>query len=83
MKGNCSEEYRCECEARELLRWPLAARRKQLALVHEKRGHEAYLKLTDEMTLQWKVAKNQHSNQGTLSTKTERPMQQQKQIDLI
>lgn len=77
------EEWRNECEARELLSWPLAARRKQLALVHEKRGHEAYLKLTDEMTRQWKAAKNQHSNQGTLSTKTERPMQQQKQIDLI
>lgn len=78
-----SEAYRNECEARELLSWPLAARRKQLALIHEKRGHEAYLKLTDEMTRLWKAAKNQHSNQGTLSTKTEKPMQQQKQIDLI
>jgi hypothetical protein len=82
-KNKCSEEWRNECEARELLNWPLAARRKQLDLVQQKRGWEARLKLQDEMERLWKAAKNQHSNQGTFSTKTERPMQQQKQIDLI
>jgi hypothetical protein len=55
--SNCSEEYRNECEARELLTWPLVTRRKQLSLVHEKRGHEAYLKLTDEMKSQWQKQK--------------------------
>jgi hypothetical protein len=78
-----SEEWRNECEARELLSWPLAARRKQLDLVQQKRGWESRLKLQDEMERLWKAAKNQHSNQGTSSTKTERPTQQQKQIDLI
>jgi hypothetical protein len=78
-----SEEWRNECEARELLKWPIAERRKQLALVLDKRGWEATLKLKDEMERQWKAAKDQHSNQGTSSTKTERPTQQQKQIDLI
>ena len=78
-----SEEWRNDCEARELLTWPLADRRKQLNLIADKRGWDAMLKLRDEMERQWKAAKNQHSNQGTSSTKTERPTQQQKQIDLI
>lgn len=52
-----SEEYRNQCEARELLTWPLVIRRKQLCLIAEKRGHEAYLKLTDEMKKQWLQAK--------------------------
>jgi hypothetical protein len=78
-----SEEYRNQCEARELLTWPLADRRKQLALIAQKRGHEAYSKLTDEMTRQWKAAKNQPLKQEITSTKTEKPLQQQKQIDLI
>ena len=78
-----SEEWRNECEARELLSWPLANRRKQLALVHEKRGHEAYLKLTDEMTRQWKLLKNPQSEQKTSSGKTQQSLEKQAQIDLI
>ena len=78
-----SEEWRNECEARELLTWSIATRRKQLALILEKRGWEATLKLKDEMERQWKAVKNQHSNQGTSSTETAKPLQQQKQIDLI
>ncbi len=78
-----SEEYRKQCEARELLSWSLADRRKQLNLIQEKRGWLARLELQDEMERLWKAAKSQHLNQGTLSTKTEKPMQQQKQIDLI
>ena len=54
---NSSEEWRNECEARELLTWPIATRRKQLALVLEKRGWEATLKLKDEMESQWRKAK--------------------------
>lgn len=78
--SNCSEEYRNECEARELLTWPLAARRKQLALVHENRGHEAYLKLTDEMTRQWQMTRTKQSN---LLSENQTTTQQQKQIELI
>ena len=78
-----SEEWRNECEARDLLSWPLADRRKQLALVHEKRGHEAYLKLTDEMTRQWKLLKNPQSEQKTSSGKTQQSLEKQAQIDLI
>jgi hypothetical protein len=52
-----SEEWRNECEARDLLTWPLAKRRKQLALVLEKRGEAGYQKLTEEMKKQWLKAK--------------------------
>ena len=75
-----SEEWRNECEAKELLTWPLADRRKQLALVHEKRGHEAYLKLTDEMTRQWKLAR---TKQSSSSLSNQESLQQPKQIELI
>ena len=78
-----SEEWRKECEARELLSWPLDKRRKQLDLVQQKRGLQARLDLQDEMERLWKAAKNQHLNPGTSSIKTEKPLQQQKQIDLI
>lgn len=75
-----TEKWRNECEARELLTWPLAARRKQLALVHEKRGHEAYLKLTDEMTRQWQMTRIKQLN---LSSENPTTTQLQKQIELI
>jgi hypothetical protein len=52
-----SEEWRNICEARDLLTWPLAKRRKQLALVLEKRGEAGYYKLTEEMQKQWLKAK--------------------------
>jgi hypothetical protein len=52
-----SEEWRNECEARELLTWPLAKRRKQLALIYEKRGEAGYQKLTAEMQKQWEQSK--------------------------
>jgi len=52
-----SEEWRKECEARELLSWPLDKRRKHLDLVQQKRGWEARLKLQDEMESQWRKAK--------------------------
>jgi hypothetical protein len=53
-----SEEWRNECEARELLTWPLAKRRKQLALIYEKRGQAGYEKLTAEMQKQWEESKS-------------------------
>ena len=57
LKNSYSEEWRNECEARDLLTWPLAARRKQLALIYDKRGAKAYEILTEEMKKQWLKAK--------------------------
>ena len=56
-KNSYSEEWRNECEARDLLSWPLVARRKQLALIYDKRGQAGYQKLTEEMKKQWLKAK--------------------------
>ena len=75
-----SEEWRNECEARELLTWPLAKRRKQLALVCEKRGVKAYEILTQEMIRQWTQAQ---TKQSSLSLNNQESLQQPKQIELI
>ena len=75
-----SEEWRNECEARELLTWPLAARRKQLALVCEKRGVKAYEILTQELIRQWNQARTKQSN---LSSNNHESLQKPKQIELI
>ena len=61
-----SESWRIECEARELLKWSLKDRRAQLALIWEKRGGEAAIKLQDEMTRLWKIQKNQQTEQEDL-----------------
>jgi hypothetical protein len=61
-----SEAWRLECEARELLRWSLKDRRKQIALVWEKRGGESAIKLQDEITRLWKIQKNQQTKQDDL-----------------
>ena len=44
-----SQEWRKQCEARELLTWTLAERRKQLDLVEQKRGWQARLELQNDM----------------------------------
>ena len=75
-----SEEWRNECEARELLTWPLADRRKQLQLIFDKRGWEATLKLKDEMERQWKLAR---TKQSSSSSSNQESLQKQKQIELI
>ena len=66
-----SEAWRLECEARELLRWSLKDRRKQLALVWEKRGAEGAIKLQDEITRLWKIQKNQQTKQDDLFMKNQ------------
>jgi hypothetical protein len=66
-----SEAWRLECEARELLRWSLQDRRKQLALIWEKRGGEAAIKLQDEITRLWKIQKNQQTGQEDLFMKSQ------------
>ena len=80
LKNKYSEEWRNECEARELLTWPIATRRKQLALVLEKRGWEATLKLKDEMERQWKLTR---TKQSSSSLSNQESMHQPKQIELI
>jgi hypothetical protein len=77
---NYSEEYRNECEAKDLLSWPLAKRRKQLALVLEKRGEAGYYKLTEEMTRQWTLAR---TKQSSSSSNNQESLLKQKQIELI
>jgi hypothetical protein len=75
-----SEEWRNECEARDLLSWPLAKRRKQLALILEKRGEAGYYKLTEEMTRQWTLAR---TKQSSSSSSNQESLLKQKQIELI
>ena len=75
-----SEEWRNICEAKDLLSWPLAARRKQLALVLEKRGEAGYYKLTEEMTRQWNMTRTKQSSTSSKSLETTQPP---KQIELI
>ena len=76
----CSNEWRKECEARELLTWPLAKRRKQLDLVEQKRGWQAKLELQDEMEKLWKLAR---TKQLSSSSSNQESLQQPKQIELI
>jgi hypothetical protein len=66
-----SEAWKLECEARELLSWKLKDRRKQLALVWEKRGAEGAIKLQEEMTRLWKIQKNQQTGQENLFMKNQ------------
>ena len=75
-----SQEWRKECEARELLTWPLAKRRKQLDLVEQKRGWQARLELQDEMEKLWKLAR---TKQSSSSSSSQVSLQQPKQIELI
>ena len=75
-----SQEWRKECEARELLTWPLAKRRKQLDLVEQKRGWQARLELQDEMEKLWKLAR---TKQLSSSLSNQVSLQQPKQIELI
>jgi hypothetical protein len=75
-----SEEWRNICEAKDLLTWPLAKRRKQLALVLEKRGEAGYYKLTEEMTRQWTLAR---TKQSSSSSSNQESLPKPKQIELI
>jgi hypothetical protein len=78
-----SEAWRLECEARELLKWSLKDRRKQIALIWEKRGGESAIKLQDEITRLWKLQKNQQQKPENSFTQKGQSMEKQKQIDLI
>ena len=57
MKDKCSEEWRKECEARDILTKPLADRRKHLALVEVKRGIKGRKILEDEILRLWTLTR--------------------------
>ena len=78
-----SKAWRLECEARELLKWSLKDRKAQIALIWEKRGGEAAIKLQDEITRLWKLQKMMQSKQEILSGKTQKSLDKHQQIDLI
>ena len=80
LRNNYSEEWRKECEARELLSWPLDKRRKQLDLVQQKRGWQARLDLQDEMERLWKLAR---TKQSSSSSSNQESLPKPKQIELI
>ena len=52
-----SEEWRKECEARDILTKPLADRRKHLALVEVKRGIKGRKILEDEILRLWTLTR--------------------------
>jgi hypothetical protein len=52
-----SEEWRKECEARDILTKPLADRRKHLALVEQKRGIKGRKILEDEILRLWTLTR--------------------------
>ena len=54
---NNSEEWRKECEARDILTKPLADRRKHLALVEQKRGIKGRKILEDEILRFWTLTR--------------------------
>jgi len=54
---NNSEEWRKECEARDILTKPLADRRKHLALVEQKRGIKGKKILEDEILRLWTLTR--------------------------
>jgi len=52
-----SEAWRAECEAREVLSWKLADRRKFLLEVEKHRGLKGRQKLEEEILKQWQLKK--------------------------
>lgn len=48
-----SEQHRRECEARQVLKWPLLKRREYLAAIEKIRGKEARTYLEEEISRQW------------------------------
>lgn len=54
---NNSEEWRKECEARDILTKPLADRRKHLAMVEVKRGIKGRKILEDEILRLWTLTR--------------------------
>ena len=56
-KGNMTEQYRLECEARHMLTLPFTHRRKELDLIEKQRGIGAVEYLKQEILKQHKYKK--------------------------
>lgn len=56
-KGNMTEQYRLECEARHMLTLPLTVRRKELKEIEKFRGIKAVEYLKNEILIQHKYKK--------------------------
>ena len=52
-----SEQYRRECEARTVLRWPIAKRRDYLTQVETHRGVDGRRYLEEEIRRQWELGR--------------------------
>ena len=74
-----SEAWRAECEAREVLSWKLADRRKFLVEVEKHRGTEGRRKLEEELIRLW----NLRTKQSNTSSQTQESMQKPKQTEFI
>jgi len=74
-----SEAWRAECEAREVLSWKLADRRKFLVKVEEHRGLEGRQKLEEEILRLW----NLRTKQSNTSSPTQESTQKPKQTEFI
>lgn len=51
------EQYRKECEARQVLKWPFEKRKPYLELVGKKRGEKARMEIETEIIRQHRLAK--------------------------
>lgn len=51
------EQYRKECEARQVLKWPFDQRKPYLELVGKKRGEQARMELEQEIIRQYRMSK--------------------------
>ena len=74
-----SEAWRAECEAREVLSWKLADRRKFLVEVEKHRGIEGRRKLEEELIRLW----NLRTKQSNTSSQTQESTQKPKQTEFI
>ena len=52
-----TEQYRKECEARQVLKWPFEKRKPYLELVGKRRGERARMALEKEIIRQYQLAK--------------------------
>ncbi len=74
-----SEAWRLECEAREVLSWKLADRRKFLVEVEKHRGLKGRQKLEEEILRLW----NLRTKQSNTLSQTQESMQKPKQTEFI
>lgn len=70
-----SEAWRAECEAREVLSWKLADRRKFLVEVEKHRGIKGRQKLEEEILRLWNLRTKQSNTSSQTQESTQKPRQ--------